>query len=150
MLLAVSSDRSTAPPRPGPATLAMAAFGFWVLDLSASKASSRKTLTWWVNDTRRSPEGSCLVACGAWFVTMMALFVPTVFVFAALQRAGVDLAWWGSIPAGLLGAAVAGAGVNGARYLLNNDASPTPLADLGIAALTLMFMAGSVLLQLAR
>ena len=40
--------------------------------------------------------------------------------------------------------------MNGARYLLNDDASPTPLADLGIAALTLAFMVASVLLQLAR
>lgn len=128
----------------------MAALGFWLLDVSVSKASSRMTLAWWWDDTRRSPEGSCLVACGAWFVTMMALFAPTALVFAALQRAGVHLVWWGLIPTALLGAAIAGAGVNGARYLLDDDASPTPLADLGIAALTLGFMASSLLVQLAR
>jgi hypothetical protein len=128
----------------------MAALGFWLLDVSAGKASSRMTLAWWWDDTRRSPEGSCLVACGAWFVTMMGLFVPTVFVFAALQKAGIELVWWGLLPTGLLGAAIAGAGVNGARHLLNDNASPTLGSDLGIAALTLAFVAASVVVQLAR
>ena len=128
----------------------MATLGFWLLDVSASKASSRKPLRWWLNDTRRSPKGSCLVACGAWFVTMMTLFVPLMFGFAALQRVGTDLTWWGLIPAGLLGAAIAGAGVNGVRHLLDDNASPTRGTDLGIAALTLAFMAASVVMQLAR
>lgn len=128
----------------------MAALGFWLLDMSAGKAASRKTLAWWWDDTRRSPEGSCLLAAGAWFITMMALFVPTVFVFAAQQRAGVDLTWWGLIPSGLLGAATAGAGVNGARHLLKDNASPTLGSDLGIAALTMAFLAASIVAQLPR
>ena len=107
MLLAVNRDASRALPRLGPASLGVAALGFWLLDVSASKATFRKTLAWWWDDTRRSPEGSCLVACGTWFATMMTLFVPTVFVFAALQKAGIELVWWGLLPTGLLGAAIA-------------------------------------------
>jgi len=128
----------------------MAALSFRLLDVSASKAASRKTLAWWWDDTRRSPEGSCLLAAGAWFVTMMALFIPTALVFAALQKAGIDLVWWSLIPTGLLGAAIAGAAVNGVRDLVNDDAAPTMGADVGIAALTLAFMAASIVVQLAN
>ena len=90
-----------------------------------------------------------MAASGAWFVAMMALFVPTVFVFGALQGGGADLRWWGAIPAAMLSAAVVGAAVNGVRYLFDDDAAPTRSADVLIAVLIMSstcFIAGPQIL----
>ena len=148
MLWGVSRRPAATSTTAGLASLWMAVLAFWFLDRWASGASTRKTFRWWWAETRRSPEGSCLAACGAWFVTMMALFIPVLFLFAALQAEQVDLAWWGWIPSGLLGAALAGSGVNGVRHFFDDDAAPTASADIWIPALVAAFTGGIFLSQL--
>ncbi|MCB0910254.1 MAG: hypothetical protein KDB60_01390 [Propionibacteriaceae bacterium] len=60
-----------------------------------------------------------------------------VLAFAWLEAAGVDLRWWGWLPAMFLSAAVAGFAVNGLRELLNDGATPSLAADVLIVVLVL-------------
>ena len=114
----------------------MTTFALWGLDkVTRRRATQSDTFRYWWNSNRDLPAGTCFAASGAWLVAMMALFVPTMFLFSALQDGGADLRWWGAIPAALLSAAVVGSAVNGLRYLIDDDAAQTLSADVLIAAL---------------
>ena len=114
----------------------MATFALWGLDRVTRRRGARsETFRYWRDSNQDTPAGTCLPASGAWFAAMIALFLPTVFVFGALQGGGADLRWWGAIPAAMLSAAVVGSAVNGVRYLIDDDAAPTPSADVLIAVL---------------
>ena len=63
--------------------------------------------------------------------------LAAIFLFAALDAAGVDLRGWGWLPTLFLTAAVVGFAVNGARDLMSSDAIPTLAADVLIGVLVL-------------
>lgn len=114
----------------GPASLAMAALGLWIAELiTARRTESRTSLRAWLIANREAPSGLCLVAGITWFVSMAVPTVAAVFLFAALEAAGVDLRWWGWVPPLFLTAAVSGLAVNGLRSLTNDEAIPTLAAD---------------------
>lgn len=118
--------------------MAMATLGLWILDLATKRRDEARTsLSEWRGTNRESPSGLCLMAAITWFVAMAVPAAAIVFAFAWLEAGGVDLRWWGWLPAMFLSAAVAGFAVNGLRELLSDDATPTLAADVLIGMLVL-------------
>ncbi len=116
----------------------MATLGLWIADLATDpRGDSRPPLREWLVANREAPAGLCLAAGITWFVSMAVPTVASIFLFAALEPAGVDLRWWGWLPPLLLTAAVVGFAVNGWRGLLHSDAVPTLAADVLIGVLVL-------------
>jgi succinate dehydrogenase hydrophobic anchor subunit len=132
----------------GPLSIAMAALGLWILDLISTRRGDPRTSLRELWDTSRaSPSGLCLVAGITWFVLMAVPTTAIMLVFASLAGAGVDLRWWGWLPALSLSAAVVGFAVNGLRELVSDDATPTLAADVLIVVLVLASTATIVGLQ---
>lgn len=116
----------------------MATLGLWIADLATKpRGGSPTPLRESLTANREAPSGLCLAAGITWFVSMAVPALAAVFLFAALDAAGVDLRWWGWLPALFLTAAVVGFAVNGARDLMNRDSIPTLAADVLIAVLVL-------------